>query len=74
MAQNDENWTASEAVDKNLLDNDIHYLSGDIACDNIADAIKFIVSRDLSPKKKTLKLYVIVQVVTYTSALHLLTQ
>tara|TARA_E500000178_G_C16975843_1_gene733292 strand:+ start:822 stop:1382 length:561 start_codon:yes stop_codon:yes gene_type:complete len=58
MAQNYEQWTATDAIDKSLLDNDIHYLSGDIASDNVADAIKFIVSRDLENKKKTLKLYV----------------
>lgn len=58
MAQNYENWTATDAIDKSLLDNDIHYLCGDIASENIAEAIKFIVSRDLESKKKTLKLYV----------------
>jgi len=58
MAQSYDNWTATDAIDKSLLDNDIHYLNGEITNENIAEAIKFIVSRDLDKKKKILKLYV----------------
>lgn len=58
MAQSYENWTATDAIDKSLLDNDIHYLNGEITNDNISEAIKFIVSKDLDKKKRTLKLYV----------------
>ena len=54
-----ESWTASDAVDRILLDNDIHYLSGDIAQENVAEAIKWIISANLSKKpKRTLKLYI----------------
>ena len=54
-----ENWTASDAIDKSLHDNDIHYLSGDIANDNVSQTIKWIVSANLNKKpKKTLTLYV----------------
>jgi len=30
-----DNWTASDAIDKSLLDSDIHYLHGDIASENV---------------------------------------
>ena len=54
-----ESWTASDAVDRILLNNDIHYLSGDIAQENVAEAIKWIISANLSKKpKRTLKLYI----------------
>lgn len=54
-----ESWTAADAVDRILLDNDIHYLSGDIAQENVAEAIKWIISANLSKKpKRTLKLYI----------------
>ena len=47
-----ENWTASDAIDKSLHDNDIHYLSGDIANDNVSQTIKWIVSANLNKKPK----------------------
>ena len=54
-----ENWTASETIDKSLLDSDIHYLSGDISNDNVAEAIKWILSANLVKKpKRTLQLYI----------------
>lgn len=54
-----ENWNASDAVDKSLLDSDIHYLSGDIANENIAETIKWILAANLNKKpKRTLKLYI----------------
>src|SRR5210317_2561159 len=54
-----ENWTASDAIDKSLLDNDIHYLHGDIANENVRDAIKWVLSANLQKKpKRTLKLYI----------------
>lgn len=60
MPTNYENtYTAIDTVDKNLLDSDIHYLSGDIETENIGNAIKWIIAANLSKKpKKTLKLYV----------------
>jgi len=54
-----ENWTASDAIDKSLLDSDIHYLSGDICDENVSEAIKWILSANLIKKpKRTLKLYI----------------
>jgi ATP-dependent Clp protease protease subunit len=59
MPTNYDNYTALDQVDKNLLDNDIHYLSGEICEENIALAIKWILSANISKKpKRTLKLYV----------------
>ena len=59
MSNKYENWTASDAIERNLLDNDIHYLSGDIDNENVGDAIKWILSANLQKKpKRTLKLYI----------------
>jgi len=54
-----DNWTAQDSIDKSLLYSDIHYLHGDICNENIAEAIKWIVSANLSKKpKRKLQLYV----------------
>lgn len=54
-----DNWTAQDSIDKSLLDSDIHYLHGDICNENIAEAIKWIVSANLSKKpKRKLQLYI----------------
>ena len=54
-----EQFTAEDRVEVNLIDNDIHYLSGEIAEENVARAIKWIVTANLSKKpKRTLKLYI----------------
>ena len=54
-----DNWNSSEAVERSLLDNDIHYLSGEIANDNVSEAIKWILSANLTKKpKRTLELYI----------------
>lgn len=59
MPTNYDNYTALDTVDKNLLDHDIHYLSGEICEENIANAIKWIISANLSKKpKRVLKLYI----------------
>lgn len=60
MPTNYENtYTAIDQVDKNLLDNDIHYLYGEISEENISYAIKWILSANLSKKpKRKLKLYI----------------
>ena len=59
MPTNYDNYTALDQIDKNLLDNDTHYLYGEIECDNIANAIKWILSANISKKpKRTLKLYI----------------
>ena len=54
-----DSWNSSDAVDRSLLDNDIHYLSGEITNENIGEAIKWIISANLIKKpKRTLELYV----------------
>lgn len=54
-----ENWGAEDRIDVTLLDNDIHYLSGEITQENVAKVIKWIVSSNLNKKpKRTLQLYV----------------
>ena len=54
-----DNWTASDAIDKSLVDNDIFYLNGDISAETVAPAIKWILSANLKIKpKRTLKLYI----------------
>ena len=59
MSNKYENWSASDAIERNLLDNDIFYLSGDIANDNVSETIKWILSANLHKKpKRTLKLYI----------------
>jgi ATP-dependent Clp protease protease subunit len=59
MSNKYENWSASDAIERNLLDNDVHYLSGDICDDNVSEAIKWILSANLQKKpKRTLKLYI----------------
>ena len=54
-----DNWTAIDAVDKILLDNDIHYLHGDITDENVSAATKWILSANLFKKpKRRLQLYI----------------
>jgi len=54
-----ENFTAEDRIDVSLLDNDIHYLHGEIDSENISRAIKWILTADIEAKpKKTLKLYI----------------
>jgi ATP-dependent protease ClpP protease subunit len=54
-----DNWTASDAIDKSLIDNDIFYLNGEISAETVAPAIKWILSANLKIKpKRTLKLYI----------------
>ena len=47
-----ENFTAEDRIDVNLLDNDIHYLNGEIDSENIGKAIKWILDADLQIKPK----------------------
>jgi len=59
MSNKYDSWTASDAIERNLLDNDIHYLSGDIANENVSETIKWILSANLQKKpKRTLQLYI----------------
>ena len=54
-----ENWGAEDRIDVTLLDQDVHYLSGEITEENVAKAIKWILSANLAKKpKRTLQLYV----------------
>ena len=51
MSNKYDSWTASDAVDRSLLDNDVHYLSGEIGQENVGEAIKWL--RPAKKKKKT---------------------
>ena len=54
-----DSWNSSDAVDRSLLDNDIHYLNGEITHENVSEAIKWIISCNLVKKpKRVLELYV----------------
>jgi ATP-dependent Clp protease, protease subunit len=54
-----ENFTAEERINATLLESDIHYLSGEIEEDNVANAIKWILTADLNKKpKRKLVMYV----------------
>ena len=54
-----ESWTSTDAVDRSLLDNDIHYLHGEITNENVSEAIKWIISCNLVKKpKRVLELYI----------------
>tara|TARA_B100000989_G_C19527154_1_gene467565 strand:- start:2485 stop:3048 length:564 start_codon:yes stop_codon:yes gene_type:complete len=59
MASKFENFTSEDLIEKSLLDNDIHYLFGDITEENTALAIKWILHSNLKKKpKRTLTLYI----------------
>ena len=54
-----ESWNSADAVDRSLLDNDIHYLHGELTGDNVSDCIKWILSANLTKKpKRVLELYI----------------
>lgn len=54
-----ENHSAEDRADISLFDNDIHYLNGEITEENIAKAIKWILTASLQKKpKRKLTLYV----------------
>lgn len=54
-----ENFTAEDRINATLLENDIHYLNGEIEEENISSAIKWILTADLNKKpKRTLTLYI----------------
>jgi ATP-dependent Clp protease protease subunit len=55
---NDKIYDPANAIDSKLLSNSIHYLSGEIAQDNVDDAIKWLLYENLEPKQKTLTLFV----------------
>ena len=54
-----ENHSAEDRADNSLFDNDIHYLNGELNEENIAKAIKWILTANLQKKpKRKLTLYV----------------
>ena len=54
-----ENHSAEDRADNSLFDNDIHYLNGELNEENIAKAIKWILSANLQKKpKRKLVLYI----------------
>jgi ATP-dependent Clp protease protease subunit len=54
-----ENHSAEDRADISLFDNDIHYLNGEITEENVAKAIKWILTANLQKKpKRKLTLYV----------------
>ena len=57
MKKNDE-FNASDRIGVKLLDNSIHYLSGEITAENVEECIKWIVYENLEVKEKILTLYV----------------
>ena len=55
---NNNVFDPDNAIDSKLLSNGIHYLSGDIAQENVDLAIKWLLYENLDPKEKTLTLFV----------------
>ena len=55
---NNNVFDPDNAIDSKLLSNGIHYLSGDIAQENIDNAIKWLLYENLDSKEKTLTLFV----------------
>ena len=54
-----ESWTSVDAVDRSLLDADIHYLHGELTNENVSETIKWILSANLVKKpKRVLELYI----------------
>ena len=47
-----EQFSSEDQIDKSLLENDIHYLYGDIDEENTSVAIKWILSANLQKKAK----------------------
>ena len=55
---NNNVFDPDNAIDSKLLSNSIHYLSGDIAQENVDDAIKWLLYENLDPKEKKLTLFI----------------
>lgn len=55
---NNNVFDPDNAIDSKLLSNGIHYLSGDIAQENIDLAIKWLLYENLDPKEKKLTLFI----------------
>jgi ATP-dependent Clp protease protease subunit len=53
-----DDFNASDRVDLKLLENSVHFLSGEIDDENINECIKWIVYENLDTRDKTLTLYI----------------
>ena len=53
-----DEFNASDRVDLKLLENSVHFLSGEITDENINDCIKWIVYENFDTREKTLTLYI----------------
>lgn len=51
-------FNASDRISIKLLENSIHFLSGEITAENVGECIKWLVYENLDTKEKTLTLYV----------------
>jgi ATP-dependent Clp protease protease subunit len=53
-----DEFNASDRIDLKLLENSVHFLSGEIDEENINECIKWIVYENFDPREKTLTLYI----------------
>lgn len=53
-----DEFNASDRIDVKLLENSVHFLTGEIDDDNVNDCIKWIVYENLDQREKTLSLYI----------------
>ena len=53
-----DDFNASDRVDLKLLENSVHFLSGEIDDENINECIKWIVYENFDAREKTLTLYI----------------
>lgn len=53
-----DEFNASDRINVKLLENSIHFLTGEISEENVNECIKWIVFENLDAKEKTLTLYV----------------
>ena len=53
-----DDFNASDKIGVKLLDNSVHFLTGEITEENINECIKWLVYENLDPKEKILTLYV----------------
>lgn len=53
-----DDFNASDRVSVKLLENSVHFLTGEITEENVGDCIKWLVYENLDTKDKTLSLYI----------------
>jgi ATP-dependent Clp protease protease subunit len=53
-----EEFNARDRIDLKLLEEHVHFLTGEITEDNVSDCIKWIAYENLDPRTRTLTLYV----------------